>query len=318
MRPLKSSGRWAVDRVYDLIIIGGGPAGLAAGLYASRARLSTLLIERAIFGGQIANAAHVENYPGFPDGISGLELSELMHKQATKYGLKTLDAAVTAIELSDKGKVAKTSEGEYQAKALIIAGGAEPNKLGVPGEERLLGRGVSYCATCDGPLFRERVVAVVGGGDSAVEEALVLTRFASKVFLIHRRHQLRAGKIIQERAFANPKIEFLWDTVVEEVLGKDKLEGLSLRNVKMGAKMKLEVSGVFIYVGLHPSTEFLKGLIPLDSEGRIPVNDRMETQIAGIFAAGDIRQNSSRQAITAAGDGATAALSAERFLSQQR
>ena len=305
-------------RVYDVIIIGGGPAGLSAGLYASRARLSTLLIEKAIFGGQIANAAHVENYPGFPDGISGLELSELMYQQAMKYGLQTLSAAVTAIELSANGKVVRTSEGEYLAKAVIIAGGAEPNRLGVPGEERLLGKGVSYCATCDGPLFRDQVVAVVGGGDSAVEEALVLTRFASKVILIHRRDQLRASRLHQERAFANEKMEFLWDTVVEEILGQDKVEGLSLRNVKTGERSTLKVSGGFIYVGLHPNTEFVKGLISLDSEGHIPTNEEMETEIAGIFAAGDIRQNSPRQAITAAGDGATAALSAERFLNEQR
>jgi len=307
-----------VARVYDVIIIGGGPAGLSAGLYASRARLSTLLIEKAIFGGQIANAAHVENYPGFPDGISGLELSELMYQQAIKYGLETLAAAVTAIELGEKGKVVKTSEGEYQAKAVIIAGGAEHNRLGVPGEERLLGKGVSYCATCDGPLFGDQVVAVVGGGDSAVEEALVLTRFASKVILIHRRDQLRASKLHQERAFANGKMEFLWDTVVEEILGQDKVEGLSLRNVKTGERSNLEVSAVFIYVGLHPSTEFVKGLISLDPDGHIPTNEGMETEIAGIFAAGDVRQNSARQVITAAGDGATAALSVERFLSEQR
>jgi len=307
-----------VARVYDVIIIGGGPAGLSAGLYASRARLSTLLIEKAIFGGQIANAAHVENYPGFPDGISGLELSELMYQQAMKYGLQTLSAAVTAIELSANGKVVRTSEGEYLAKAVIIAGGAEPNRLGVPGEERLLGKGVSYCATCDGPLFRDQVVAVVGGGDSAVEEALVLTRFASKVILIHRRDQLRASRLHQERAFANEKMEFLWDTVVEEILGQDKVEGLSLRNVKTGERSTLKVSGGFIYVGLHPNTEFVKGLISLDSEGHIPTNEEMETEIAGIFAAGDIRQNSPRQAITAAGDGATAALSAESFLNEQR
>jgi thioredoxin reductase (NADPH) len=307
-----------MNRSYDVIIIGGGPAGLSAGIYASRARLSTLLIEKAIFGGQIANAAHVENYPGFPDGISGLELGDLMYRQAIKHGLETLSAVVTAIELGENGKVVKTDEGDYLAKAVIIAGGAEYNKLGVPGEERLLGRGVSYCATCDGPLFGERVVAVVGGGDSAVEEAVLLTRFAAKVILIHRRDQLRASKIAQERAFANGKIEFLWDTVVEEALGQDKVEGLSVRNVKTGERSTVEVSAVFVYVGLHPSTEFVKGLITMDSGGHIPVNGGMETEIAGLFAAGDIRQGSPRQVIAAAGDGATAALSVERFLSEQR
>jgi len=306
-----------VDRAYDVIIIGGGPAGLSAGLYASRARLSTLLIEKAIFGGQIANAAHVENYPGFPDGISGLELSQVMYQQAMKYGLETISDTVTAIELTEKGKVIKANEGEYLAKAVIIAGGSEYNRLGVPGEEGLLGKGVSYCATCDGPLFGDKVVAIVGGGDSAVEEALVLTRFAARVILIHRRDQLRASRLHQERAFANQKMEFLWDTVVEEILGRDRVEQLSLRNVRTGARSTLEVSAIFIYVGLHPSTEFVKGLISLDSEGHIPANERMETEIAGVFAAGDIRRNSPRQVITAAGDGATAALSAERFLSKQ-
>lgn len=307
-----------MDRAYDVIIIGGGPAGLSAGLYAARARLSTLLIEKGIFGGQIANAEHVENYPGFPDGISGYELGQLMHQQATKYGLETVAAEVTGIELVAGNKVIKTTEGEYMAKAVIIAGGAEPNRLGVPGEEEFLGRGVSYCATCDGPLFKDQVVAVIGGGDSAVEDGILLTRFASKVLLIHRRHQLRATRLLQERAFANQKMEFLWETVVEEILGHEKVKGLRIRNVKTGQRSTLEVSGVFIYVGLHPSSSYLKGLLPLDEEGHIPTGEGMETEIPGIFAAGDIRKNSPRQIISAAADGAIAALSVEKFLSQQR
>ena len=306
------------DRVYDIIIIGGGPAGLSAGLYASRARLSTLLIEKAIFGGQIANVERVENYPGFPDGISGYELGQAMLQQATKYGLETIAAEVVGIEPTEETKVIKTSEGEFMARAVIIAGGAEPNRLGVPGEEGLLGRGVSYCATCDGPLFTDQVVAVVGGGDSAVEEALVLTRFASRVIIIHRRDQLRASRLHQERAFANPRIEFLWDTVVEEIRGDDRVRALSLRNVKTGERTSLEVSGLFIYVGLHPNTHYLEGLISLDAEGLIPTDEGMETEIAGVFAAGDVRKNSRRQIITAAADGATAALSAERFLGHKR
>ena len=306
-----------MDGAYDVIIIGGGPAGLSAGLYAARARLSTLLIEKGIFGGQIANAERVDNYPGFPDGISGYELGELMHRQAKKYGVETVAAEVIGIELVERGKVIRTTEGEFLAKAVILAGGAEPNRLGVPGEEKFVGKGVSYCATCDGPFFREQVVAVVGGGDSAVEEGILLTRFASKVILIHRRNQLRASKLLQERAFANKKMEFLWDTVVEEILGDDKVKGLSVRNVKTGQGKNLEVSAVFIYVGLHPSTDYLSGLLSLYGEGHIPTNEEMETEIPGIFAAGDIRKNSSRQVITAAGDGATAALSAERYLSEQ-
>jgi len=303
---------------YDVIIIGGGPVGLTAGLYTSRARLRTLLIEKAMFGGQIANTEHVENFPGFPDGISGFELGQSMHQQAEKHGLQTVAAEVTGIEVNDKGKVVKTTEGDYVAAAVIVAGGAERNKLGVPGEEELVGKGVSYCATCDGAFFREQVVAVVGGGDSAIEEALLLTRFASKVYVIHRRNQLRASKLHQERAFSNPKIELVWDSVVEEILGPDKVQRLVVRNVKTGEVTTLDVSGVFIYVGLHPETDYLKGVLPLDEEGRIPTNQRMETEIPGVFAAGDIRSNSPRQAITAAGEGATAAIAAEKFLAEQQ
>ncbi len=306
-----------MGNTYEVIIIGGGPAGLTAGLYASRARLSTLLIEKGIFGGQIANAAHVENYPGFPDGIAGLELGELMHRQATEYGLETVAAEVYRIALAMGGTVIETTEGDYMANAVIIATGAEFNRLGVPGEERLTGRGVSYCATCDGPFFKDRVVAVVGGGDSAVEEGILLTRFASEVILIHRRDQLRASRLLQERAFANKKMAFLWDTVIEEILGDDRVTGLGLRNVKTGESSTLDASAAFIYVGQRPNTDYLRGLISLDEDGRIPTDERLETKIKGIFAAGDIRKSSARQAITAAGDGATAAIFAERFLIQQ-
>ncbi len=306
-----------MGNTYEVIIVGGGPAGLTAGLYASRARLRTLLIEKGIFGGQIANAAHVENYPGFPDGISGLELGELMHRQAKEYGLETVAAEVYGIALAMGGTVIETTEGDYLANAVIIATGAEFNRLGVPGEERLSGKGVSYCATCDGPFFKDRVIAVIGGGDSAVEEGILLTRFASEVILIHRRDQLRASRLLQERAFANKKMAFLWDTVVEEILGNERVTGLRVRNVKTGSTSTIEASAAFIYVGQRPNTDCIGKLLSLDEEGRIPTDGRMETEIKGIFAAGDIRKNSSRQAITAAGDGATAAISAEKFLIQQ-
>lgn len=306
-----------MGNTYEVIIVGGGPAGLTAGLYASRARLRTLLIEKGIFGGQIANAAHVENYPGFPDGISGLELGELMHRQATEYGLETVAAEVYGIALAMGGTVIETTEGDYMANAVIIATGAEFNRLGVPGEERLTGRGVSYCATCDGPFFKDRVVAVVGGGDSAVEEGILLTRFASEVILIHRRDQLRASRLLQERAFANKKMAFLWDTVVEEILGNERVTGLRVRHVKTGSTSTIEASAAFIYVGQRPNSDCIGKLISLDEDGRIPTDERLETKIKGIFAAGDIRKNSSRQAITAAGDGATAAISADKFLIQQ-
>ena len=301
-----------------MIIVGGGPAGLTAGLYASRARLRSLLVEKVIFGGQITNAPHVENYPGFPEGISGLELGELMYRQAIQHGLETITAEVHRIGREGGGNTIETTDGEFTARAVIVAAGAEIKRLGVPGEERLSGRGVSYCATCDGPFFKDRVVAVIGGGDSAVEEALVLTRFASRVILIHRRDQLRSSRLLQERAFASEKMTFLWDSVVDEILGDERVTGLAVRNVKNGHSSRQDASAAFIYVGQSPNTDYLGNLIKLDEEGRIPTDGRLETEIGGIFAAGDIRQSSARQAITAAGDGATAALSADKFLAEQK
>ncbi len=301
---------------YDVIIIGGGPAGLTAGIYTARARMDSLLIERGIIGGQILNAELVENYPGFPDGIGGMELTESMHQQATKFGLTTVNAEVTGIELRGKRKLVKTTEGDFLARAVIIASGSERTKLGVPGEEKFTGKGVSYCATCDAAFFRDKPVAVVGGGDAAITEALQLSRFASKVMVIHRRNQLRATRILQERAFAEPKMEFLLETVVEEIEGGDFCERIKLRQVTTGRKSTLDVAGVFISVGFKPNTGYLKGIVPLDDNGAIITNDRLETAVAGIFAAGDIRHNSGRQVVSAAGDGAIAAISAERFLSE--
>jgi len=305
-----------VNQEYEVIIIGGGPAGLTAGLYTSRARLSSLLIERGLVGGQIADAELVENYPGFAQGISGLELGQSMHQQATKYGLNTVIAEATGIELKGEKKVVKTSKGNFTTKAVIIASGSERRKLGMPGEEKLTGRGVSYCATCDAPFFKEKPVAVVGGGNAAITEALYLVKFASRVIVIHRRDQLRASRILEEKALAEPKMEFLWNSVVEAVEGEDVVKRLSLRQVITGKKSTLDVAGVFIATGLKPSTDYLKGVLPLDEAGYIITNDKMETEIPGIFAAGDIRLNSARQAITAAGDGATAAIFAEKFISR--
>jgi thioredoxin reductase (NADPH) len=304
-----------VANSYQLIIIGGGPAGLSAGLYAARSRLSTLLIERAIPGGQIVNAELVENYPGFPQGISGAELGLLMEQQAKKYGLEIIMAEVESVKVGGEEKVVYSSEGQYHAKALIIAGGSEHSKLGVPGEKELRGKGVSYCATCDGAFFNNQVIAVVGGGNVAINDALFLTRFASKVIVIHRRDQLRATRVLQERAFGQPKIEFLWDSVVESIRGDDQVKELGLRNVKTGAESKLEVTGVFVAVGLRPNTGYLQGVLALSPEGFILVNDQMETEIPGVFAVGDIRAGSARQVSCAVGDGATAAISAERYLS---
>jgi thioredoxin reductase (NADPH) len=299
---------------YDVIIIGGGPAGLSAGLYTSRSRLDTLLIERGVVGGRITDAELVENYPGFAEGISGAELGRLMQQQAAKYGLNIVTAEVTGLELKKDKKVVKTTRGDFTSRAVIIASGSERGKLGVPGEVEVTGKGVSYCATCDGPLFRGKTVAVVGGGNAAISEALYLAKFASKVIVIHRRDQLRATRVLEEKARAEPKIEFLWDTVVEKIEGEKALDQLKLRQVKTGKKSSLDVAGVFIAVGLKPSTDFLKGVLPMDEGGYIITNERMETEIPGIFAAGDIRQSSPRQAITAAGDGATAAVNAEIFL----
>jgi len=239
-----------------------------------------------------------------------------MEEQAARYGLRSVNAEVGGIEIAGGVKVVKTTGGDYRAGAVILAGGSEHQKLGVPGEEELLGRGVSYCATCDGPLFRDEVVAVVGGGNAAITEALHLARWVARVVVIHRRRELRATRVLQERAFANPKIGFLWDTVVEEVSGQDRVAALRLRNVKSDQRTSLEASGVFVAVGLVPNSGYLEGLLTLALGGFIPVNEQMETEVSGVFAAGDIRLNSPRQVVTAVGDGATAALSAERSLGQ--
>jgi thioredoxin reductase (NADPH) len=299
---------------YDVIIIGGGPAGLSAGIYAARARLSTLLIERGGVGGQIVNAMLVENYPGYVDGISGIDVTDAMHQQAKKFGLETLIAEVTGVKDGGK-KTVSTGHGDFTARAVIVAAGTERQKLGVPGEAEFTGRGVSYCATCDGAFFRDKRVAVVGGGNAAITEALELTHFAEKVAVIHRRNELRATRIVQEKAFADPKIDFLWDSVVEEIIGKDFVEKVRVKNLKTGQKTELDVDGVFINVGNRPSTDYLRGVLELDKNGAIVVNVNMETSVPGIFAAGDIRSGSIRQVIGAAGDGAVAALSAGRYLS---
>jgi thioredoxin reductase (NADPH) len=300
---------------YEVIIIGGGPAGLTAGLYTSRAGLKSLLVERGIFGGQIVNAALVENYPGFPEGISGLELGSLMHQQATKYGLEIVTAEVTGIAQGQPYS-ASTTEGSFEAAAIIIAAGSEYRKLEVAGEERLSGHGVSYCATCDGFLFRDREVAVVGGGDTAITDAMELSRHAKKVYVIHRRDQLRAGQVLQQRAFAQPKLEFVWDTVVEEVLGDKVLEELKLRNVKTGQESSLKVDGVFVAVGLMANSQQFFNILELDDTGYIVTDEMMATSAPGIFAAGDIRRNSPRQVAAAVGDGVTAAKSAFKYVQE--
>ena len=304
-----------LKKQYDVIIIGGGPAGLSAGIYTSRARLSSLLIEKAAVGGMIINALLVENYPGFPEGVSGIDLTQAMHIQATKFGLESISGEVTAISVDGKNKVVRTGQGDFFAKVIIIAGGSERQKLGVPGEARYTGKGVSYCATCDGAFFRDKVVAVVGGGNAAITEALELTKFVSKIIVIHRRHELRATQVVQEKAFAEKKIEFLWDSAVEEIMGKTFVDKIRVRNLKTGQESVIDIDGVFVNVGSQPDTGYLKGVLALDANGAIIINDRMETSAPGIFAAGDIRSNSIRQVIGAAGDGAMAAVNAGKYIS---
>jgi thioredoxin reductase (NADPH) len=298
---------------YDVIIIGGGPAGLSAGIYTARARLASLLIEKGGIGGQIINSLAVENYPGFA-AVSGIDLTQAMHQQATGFGLTTIYAEVFAIKTSGQKKIVTTSDGDYSAGAVILAGGSERQKLDIPGEAEFTGKGVSYCATCDGAFFRDRDVAVVGGGNAAITEAIELTKFARKVTVIHRRDELRATKILQEKAFAEKKIEFLWDSVLTAITGDAFVEGITVSNVKTKKETRLPVAGVFMAVGFRPNTGYLQGVVALDELGTVIVNDKMETSAPGIFAAGDIRSQSIRQVVAATGDGAVAAISAEKYI----
>jgi thioredoxin reductase (NADPH) len=298
---------------YEIVIIGGGPAGLAAGLYAARARRKTVLLEKGVIGGQIALTELVENYPGIPT-INGFDLAQAMLNQAETYGLEVEYAETTGIEQDGRLWLVRTAEDEYVAKAVIVTAGADYNKLGVPGEERLTGRGVSYCATCDAAFFKGQHVIVVGGGDAAMDEGLFTTRFADKVTVIHRRDKLRAGAILQERAFANPKMEFVWNTVVTEVLGEDGVTGVRLHNRETGEDSTMDIAAVFVFIGQHPNTGFLGGLVPVDEGGHALVSEWMETELPGLYVAGDARRNSARQVVSSAGDGATAAIAAEHYL----
>ncbi len=304
--------------MYDVIIIGGGPAGLTAGLYTSRARLKSLLIEKGFAGGQVMTTEWIENYPGFEDGISGADLSRKMEKQATKFGLEIVQGSV--IDISMRGGIKEITledENRYETKAVILATGSNPRPLKIEGEDRYRGRGVSYCATCDGAFFKGEKLAVIGGGDSAVEEGLFLTKFAETVYIVHRRDRLRAAKVVQERAFANEKIKFVWDSVPEKIEGDDSgVKSLHIKNVKTGEQSSLDVGGVFIYIGYDPNTGFLKDLVNLNEGNHIITNENMASSVPGIFVAGDVRVKPLKQIATAVGDGATAAIAAEKYIDE--
>ncbi len=301
---------------YDVIIIGAGPAGLAAGIYCGRADLKTCIIDRMGPGGQVATTDWVENYPGFPEGISGLDLSAKMEEQARRFGAEIILAEIENLKEQDGMYTLCCTEGDLRAPAVIIASGTRPRELGIPGETHFKGGGVSYCATCDGALYRGKTVIVIGGGDSAIGEAMFLTKFARKVYIIHRRDLLRATKVLQERAFGNPKIEFVWSSVVTSIEGGDKVESVSVRNVKDDSVHKIATDGVFLYVGLLPNTEFVRGLLELDEWGYVLTDDSMKTSKLGIYAAGDVRHKGLRQVVTATADGAMAAVSVDHYLSE--
>jgi len=302
---------------YEVVIIGGGPAGLTAGLYAARYGLNTILIERGLFGGQIVNASEIHNYPGFPNGVSGMDLGQLMYDQAAKFGLQTETAEVTGIKSSGTSFELTVDDETISAKAVIIATGSNYRKMGVDGEERLTGRGVSYCATCDGFLFKNLDVAVVGGGDTAVTDALELSQHCKTVYVIHRRDQLRACENVQRAAFAVDRIKFILNSVVDSLEGREKLDKVIIRDVKTGSTSNLSVAGVFVAIGLIPNSGLFKGFLELDEAGNIVSGEMMHTSVPGIFTAGDIRKNSARQVATAVGDGATAAKSAFSYLKER-
>jgi thioredoxin reductase (NADPH) len=300
-----------------MLVLGSGPAGLTAALYAARAELEPVVLTGIELGGQAALTHTIENYPGFPEGVGGSELGELFQKQAERFGAKVEFDSAQSVDLSQRPYRVTTDNGEYLADTLVIATGARPNHLEIPGETELTGKGVSYCATCDGWFFKEKKVVVVGGGDSALEEGLFLTRFATSVTIVHRRDSLRAGKVLQNRAFSNPKVKFIWNSVVSEVLGTDKVTALKLKDTQTGAESTLETDGLFIFIGHTPNTQMFKGQLEMDELGYINANHFMETNILGVFVAGEVADSHFRQVITSAGMGASAAIQATHFLEKE-
>jgi len=302
-------------REYDLVIVGGGAAGLTAGMYASRYGLKTVIVEHMMAANQVINVQKIEDFPGFPQGLSGAELGPLMMEQAMDAGAELVMDEAMGLRLDGNYRVIEATEDSYRAKALVVAAGSRLRKLGIAGEEEFLGRGVSHCATCDGPLFKGEVVGVLGGGDSAADEALTLTEYAQQVVLFHRSNRFRSQKVLQERLLSHPKMDISLNTVVESILGDETVTGVQVRNVVTNLVNRVNLSGLFIYVGLEPNTEFLRGVLKTDKAGHIPVNLWMETDVPGVYAAGDIRQHSAAQLASAAGDGATAAIAAFRYIS---
>ncbi len=304
-------------RHVKVLVIGSGPAGYAAALYAARAELEPVVLTGMQLGGQAALTYTIENYPGFPEGVGGSELGELFQKQAEHFGATTEFDTANAVDFSQRPFKVVTDNGEYLADSVIVSTGASPNHLNIPGEEDLTGKGVSYCATCDGWFFKDKKVVVVGGGDSALEEALFLTRYVSDIIIVHRRDELRAGAILQNRALAHEKIKFIWDTVVTEIAGEDKVESVKLKNVKTDEESVLDTDGVFIFVGHTPNTQIFEGQLELDDLGYIKVNQMMETNVEGVFAGGEVADPHFRQVVTSAGMSAAAAIQATRFLEMQ-
>ncbi|MFN3706208.1 MAG: thioredoxin-disulfide reductase [Thermoflexales bacterium] len=303
-----------MSTVEKLAILGAGPAGLTAAIYAARAFLAPLVFVGPSFGGQIATTTEVENFPGFPEGLQGPELSERMRAQAERFGARLIEETITRVDFSRRPFHLWSEAGEYQAQAVIIATGATPRKLGVPGEDAFIGRGVSYCATCDGFFFRDKEIVVVGGGDSAFQEALFLTKFGRRVRIVHRRDQFRAGATLQKRVMEHPKIELVRSTVVERILGNGKVERLELRSTRTEQRWATEADGVFIFIGHEPNTQLFRGQLAMTEDGYLIVDNRLHTSVEGVFAAGEVHDNWFRQAITSAGFGCMAAMEAEKFL----
>jgi len=316
--PLEKKPPLEKDKLFDLIILGGGPAGLTAAIYATRAKLDTLLIEKALPGGYVSSTDWIDNYPGFTDGISGMELSKKMEDHARRFGANIILDEVIEVDLKSEPKTVKTNQSKYQTLTIILATGNEPKKLNVPGEEKFRGKGVSYCATCDGPFFKDKDIVIVGCGNSGIQEGLYLLRFVKSITYVEFLPYMIAEKILQEKALREPKMKFHLEHQISSIDGKDRVESVTIQNLKTEEKVIIPVQGVFFYVGLVPKTEFLKGKIDLDKDGYIITDENTQTSVPGIFAAGDVRQKSLRQIATAVGDGAIAAVMAQKYLEEKK